>query len=256
MNQKPAVDEANNKTSQTLNAGTCSAGKLAIAKWSLALGIVSVPLLGQESTGRLLTIPVSVAAVICGHLAMRRIRKSARRLRGRGLAIAGLILGYLACVTILAEPLVTMARRAALQRAAKSLVGLPVPTFALKRSDGASVSSASLKGSVYLLDFGPGPDSLRKLDVFAKRYKADGLRAFAVVSEDVGHRASAFARANGFDIPVLLASETGKTAEAFHARNNPETVLVGRDGRVLGVFYGATYAGEMEEAVKFALTTK
>ena len=196
---------------------------------------------------------VGIVAILLGITGVSR----AKKLRsGRGIAIAGIVVGTLSAFQIL-MPVVDTARQAAMQSAAKGLVGLPVPPFTLKRSDdGASVSSTSLSGSVYLLDFGPSPDSLLKLDAFAKKYKGDGFMAFAVVSESAANGASAFARANRLDIPILPADETGDVAEAFHARYNAETVLVGRDGYVLGVFFGATYTGEIEDAVKSALTTK
>lgn len=38
--------------------------------------------------------PFAIAAVIFGHLSLSEIRKSARRLTGNGMAIAGLVLGY------------------------------------------------------------------------------------------------------------------------------------------------------------------
>jgi len=38
--------------------------------------------------------PLSILAIIFGHLSLSEIRKSAGRLKGRGMAIAGLILGY------------------------------------------------------------------------------------------------------------------------------------------------------------------
>ncbi|MGA7914461.1 MAG: DUF4190 domain-containing protein [Candidatus Acidiferrales bacterium] len=38
--------------------------------------------------------PVGIAAIILGHLSLSDIRKSAGRLGGRGIAIAGLVLGY------------------------------------------------------------------------------------------------------------------------------------------------------------------
>jgi len=50
---------------------------------SLILGIVPFSLLS------------SIPAVVFGHLALSEIKKSGGRLRGRGLAIAGLVLGYL-----------------------------------------------------------------------------------------------------------------------------------------------------------------
>ena len=38
----------------------------------------------------------SIAAVICGHMARKEIRQAPDRLEGDGLAVAGLVLGYLA----------------------------------------------------------------------------------------------------------------------------------------------------------------
>ncbi len=59
---------------------------LAIA--SLILAIVSIFICG---CGFFLSIP----AVICGHIALNRINAAEGRLAGRGLALAGLIIGYL-----------------------------------------------------------------------------------------------------------------------------------------------------------------
>jgi type IV pilus assembly protein PilA len=43
----------------------------------------------------LFAFPLSVVAIIFGHLSLSEIRKSAGRLKGEGMAIAGLVLGYL-----------------------------------------------------------------------------------------------------------------------------------------------------------------
>ncbi len=51
--------------------------------------------------GLLFFIPLAfVAAIVFGHLAYSEIRKSAGRLKGEGLAIAGLVLGYMWVVSI------------------------------------------------------------------------------------------------------------------------------------------------------------
>jgi hypothetical protein len=42
-----------------------------------------------------LCAPASIAAVILGHLALRDIKRSAGRISGNGMAIAGLVMGYL-----------------------------------------------------------------------------------------------------------------------------------------------------------------
>jgi type IV pilus assembly protein PilA len=58
----------------------------------------------QETSGKaiaslvcglfIFAFPFSILAVIFGHLSLSEIRKSAGRLKGQGLAIAGLVLGY------------------------------------------------------------------------------------------------------------------------------------------------------------------
>ena len=59
----------------------------ALAIWSLVLGIVGMmPCLG---------VFTAIPAVICGHTGMSKIRNSGGTLTGEGMAIAGLITGYI-----------------------------------------------------------------------------------------------------------------------------------------------------------------
>ena len=60
-----------------------------LAKWSLGLGIAGL-VLTPVFIGALFTLP----ALICGHVARARIKRSGGALQGRGKALAGLILGY------------------------------------------------------------------------------------------------------------------------------------------------------------------
>jgi hypothetical protein len=57
-----------------------------LAIWSLVLGILSLICF---------SIFTGIPGVICGHMAYARIKRSAGALTGQGLAIAGLITGYL-----------------------------------------------------------------------------------------------------------------------------------------------------------------
>lgn len=56
-----------------------------LAIWSLVLGILSLTCFW---------LVAAIPAVICGHLAYSRIRRSAGALSGEGLALGGLITGY------------------------------------------------------------------------------------------------------------------------------------------------------------------
>src|SRR5258708_23267703 len=61
-----------------------------LAIWSLVLGCLGIVLL-LVCIGPLFAIP----AVICGHLAYSRIKRSAGALSGEGMALGGLITGYI-----------------------------------------------------------------------------------------------------------------------------------------------------------------
>lgn len=77
-----------------------------LAVWSVFLGIVGIFILGISS----------IAAIICGHLSRSKIRKSGGSPAGKGIAMAGLILGYLGLILTGAEffagnPAITKAKR-------------------------------------------------------------------------------------------------------------------------------------------------
>src|SRR5258708_29182517 len=48
----------------------------------------------------LFAFPMSILAIIFGHLSLSEIRKSAGRIKGEGLAMTGLVLGYLGLAAI------------------------------------------------------------------------------------------------------------------------------------------------------------
>jgi type IV pilus assembly protein PilA len=50
--------------------------------------------------GILNVFPLSVIAIVLGHISLSQIKKSAGQIQGKGLAIAGLVLGYLGIVAI------------------------------------------------------------------------------------------------------------------------------------------------------------
>ena len=68
------------------------AGDLQPPLTTSGLAVVSMIL---SILGLLTCFVPSIGGVICGHLALREMAKPHARLRGRGMAIAGLIIGYL-----------------------------------------------------------------------------------------------------------------------------------------------------------------
>src|ERR1022692_2591212 len=61
----------------------------ALAIWSMVLGILSLVCF---------SIFAAIPGVICGHKALSRIKRSGGTLAGQGLAIAGLVTGYIGIV--------------------------------------------------------------------------------------------------------------------------------------------------------------
>ena len=107
-------------------------------------------------TGIIGIFPVCVVAIIYGHLALSEIKKSAGRLSGRGMAIAGLVLGYLGIVLIpvyliilaIAIPNLLRARIAANESSAvaeiRTLVTAEVTYAASHPQEGFTCSLSSL----------------------------------------------------------------------------------------------------------------
>ena len=92
---------------------------LAIA--SLVLGLCSL----------LCGVFTSIPAVICGHISLSRIKESAGALTGRGMAIAGLVIGYIfiavmvvALLAAIAIPSLMRARKTAQASACKTDIAL------------------------------------------------------------------------------------------------------------------------------------
>ena len=86
---KPKPSKIMNETTPPSLGATSQPKTSALAIWSLALGILGVVLV-LACLGVLFAIP----GVICGHIAYSRIKRSSGALAGEGMAIAGLITGY------------------------------------------------------------------------------------------------------------------------------------------------------------------
>jgi peroxiredoxin len=143
---------------------------------------------------------------------------------------------------------------------AMSLIGKPAPKFRLAQLGGGQVSDASLKGTVYVLDFwaswcGPCVQSLPQLDQLYKQVQGQGVKFFAVNVQEPAAGVKDFIGRMGLSIPVLLDAD-GKVGVAFGASAIPETVVVGRDGVVRNVFVGSGQEPDIAAAVDAAVAGK
>jgi Domain of unknown function (DUF4190)/zinc-ribbon domain len=95
-------------------------------------------------------LPASIAAIILGHISLSEIRKSAGRIGGQGLAITGLVLGYLGVVIIIV-----------------AAIAIPMSHPRIPRNEAAAVGtlrSINTAATVYATRFENGfPSSLEVL---------------------------------------------------------------------------------------------
>lgn len=145
--------------------------------------------------------------------------------------------------------------------AADALVGHPAPSFKLAGLDGNEVSLASLKGKVVVLDLWatwcpPCRMSLPHLDKLYQSKKKDGLIVFAVDQQEEKDKVQAFVKETKLGVPVLLDSD-GDMSEKYKVDGIPETIVIGKDGKVKKVFVGfnpdespKTLKAVVEEAMK------
>jgi peroxiredoxin len=134
--------------------------------------------------------------------------------------------------------------------AALALQGKPASDFSLPGMDGKTVTLASLKGNVVLLDFwatwcGPCVMSLPELDALYQARKDGAVRIFAVNAGEEKEEVAAFLKAKNLTLPVLLDSEHAVT-EKFGVGGFPTTIIIAPNGVVSKVFVGVPRGGKLE----------
>ena len=101
----------------------------------------------------LFAFPLSIVAVILGHLSLSEIRKSAGRLKGEGMAIAGLVLGYLGVAGI---PVILI------------IAAIAIPNLLRARTAANEASAAASERSIVVAEIG-----------YLSAYPANGYAALA-----------------------------------------------------------------------------
>lgn len=141
--------------------------------------------------------------------------------------------------------------------AGNALVGKDAPDFELKDLAGGEVKLADLKGSVVLLDFwatwcGPCVASMPHLDAIHKDLKDQGLKSFAVNLREAEAEVKKFVEKTSLGLPVLFDKD-GKVAKSYGVRGIPQTVVIGKDGKVRKVVVGSGTHDQVRKAIEEAL---
>lgn len=122
------------------------------------------------------------------------------------------------------------------------LLGEAAPAFSAQRLDGTPFELAKQRGKVVVLDFwatwcGPCVKALPIVAEVAKELADQDVAVFAVNIGEQAEDIQPFLTRLGVEVPVLLDPE-GDIADAYGAEAIPQTVLIGKDGRVEVVHVG------------------
>ncbi len=143
------------------------------------------------------------------------------------------------------------------------LLGQPAPEFTTKRLDGKKISLQQHRDKeVVVLDFwatwcGPCVEALPQITKVTNEWAERGVVFYAVNIDEEKARITAFLKELGVEPTVLLDPE-GRIAGAYGAEAIPQTVLIGKDGRVEAVHvgfgdvdgFGKQLADQLETLVK------
>lgn len=143
---------------------------------------------------------------------------------------------------------------------ASDLEGKAAPNFKLDAVEGKPVSLADLSGKVVVIDFwatwcGPCRASLPHLNKLYNEMKEKGLVVYAIDEQEDKKDVQEFATTTKLTVPILLDSE-GKVGGQYGVTGIPQTVVIGKDGKVKKVmigFGGEETAQELKKAVDSAM---
>jgi thiol-disulfide isomerase/thioredoxin/outer membrane lipoprotein-sorting protein len=118
------------------------------------------------------------------------------------------------------------------------------PDFTLRNLQGHQVSLSGLKGQVVVLDFWatwcpPCRKSLPEIAQLARDKADSGVLVYAVNVKEEMAQVEHFLSQQNYSISVLLDSN-GEVAAKYRVTGIPQTVVIGKDGKVRKVFVGTT----------------
>ncbi len=137
-----------------------------------------------------------------------------------------------------------------MSRGPHPLVGQPAPPFEVPDLEGNTVSLASYLGkNVVVLDFwatwcGPCVAALPEINAVANSFKDRGVVFYAVNIGEEKQAVVDFLKEQKLDVPVAL-DQKSTVAGLYRASAIPQTVLIGKDGKIQVVHVG--FGGNMKD---------
>lgn len=134
------------------------------------------------------------------------------------------------------------------------VVGARAPSFTVTSAEGDLLDLGELRGAPVVLNFwatwcAPCEAELPGLQAVYEESRAEGLRILAVNAGEPVEVFAPWAAARGLTFDLVPDVE-GRLAVLYQIRGLPQTVVIGPDGVIGDIFYGAITAGDLEVALQ------
>lgn len=140
-----------------------------------------------------------------------------------------------------------------------AIEGKVAADFELKNMDGKTVKLSDTKGSVVVLDFWatwcpPCRAGLPHLAKAAEKYASKGVTVYAINQQEERETVAGFLAEQKLSLVALLDTD-GVVGKKYAVSGIPQTVVIGRDGKVQKVFVGfdESDTNSLPEAIEAAL---
>ena len=125
---------------------------------------------------------------------------------------------------------------------ADRLKGKMAPDFTVALLDGGSLTLSEKIGEIVILDFwatwcGPCRIAMPVLDEVAKEFAGDGVHLYGVNLREDPERIRTYLESQELDVTVALDKD-GSIGDMYEASAIPQTVIIGRDGKIAIVHVG------------------
>lgn len=163
-----------------------------------------------------------------------------------------MLLGSLACAVVPSALAEAVRDPIEVLKISRTASGSEAPDFSLTQLDGQEVQSKDLRGKVVVLNFwatwcGPCKEEMPALDRLRRQFDQKDVAFYTITTDLQRDGIKAFMDRLGLGLPVLL-DEDKDVSSAFLVRGLPTTVLIGRDGNLVGRAVGPR-AWDSPEAV-------
>ena len=142
------------------------------------------------------------------------------------------------------------------------LVGKPAPAIELDLLTGGKFKLSDFKDKVVVLDFwaswcGPCLQAMPQVDKVAKEFSEQGVTLIAINLEETPDKIKNALTRLKLETAVALDTD-GRIAERYGATSIPQTVIIGRDGKVARLFVGGgtRFDERLRQALKAVLETQ